>query len=198
MSAILQSEQALEVLTTISLAEILVLGVILMSGVFFGLKSRKKIKRFLETYRETENRKEQVLNQIHANKKEIEHLKIKHNKSQEELLQKHHKQKQHSLEKYAEIDKQFETLIDRIDSLAKILEQQHQETQKIKRNELREQLLKSYRFYTSLEKNPSQTWNEMEAEAWWHTYSDYEALGGNGYIAAEVKTAMKKLTVTSI
>ena len=198
MDLLLKNEKALEVLTTISLAEILVLGIILVSGLIFFLKSKDKIKKAFETYRETENRKEEVLNQIDTNEKEINEIKANYDHDKDELFKKQWEYRQQSLKKQEEFENQFEVLVNRIDSLTQMLEKQHQETQEIKRNELREQLLKSYRYYTSKEKNPSGTWNEMEAEAFWHTYSDYEKLGGNGYMAAEVKPAMKQLIVTPI
>lgn len=198
MDLLLKNQQALEVLTTISLAETIVIGILLASLAIFLFKSKDKIKNFLETYRETENKKEAVLNQIDTNEKEIDKIKADYDRDKEELFNTQWEYRQQSLKKQAEFENQFGILVDRIDSLAQMLEKQHQETQEIKRNELREQLLKSYRYYTSKEKNPSGTWNEMEAEAFWHTYSDYEKLGGNGYMAAEVKPAMKKLIVTPI
>ena len=36
-----------------------------------------------------------------------------------------------------------------------------------KRNELRDRLLQSYRYYTDKRRNPKQVWNRMEAEAFW-------------------------------
>ena len=100
--------------------------------------------------------------------------------------------------KEAKKNKEQREILEKIDELKEMIERQHHETQKIKRNELREKLLSSYRYYTSLEKNPSQSWNEMEAEAFWHSYSDYEELKGNGYMHTVVKPAMEKLIVTKI
>ena len=198
MDLLLKNEKALEVLTTVSLAEFLVLTVVLVSAAIALFRCKDKIKHFLETYRETENKKEAVLNQIDNNEKEIERIKSEYQHDKQELYDQQWSYRQQSLQKQEQIDCQFVDLIDRLDSLTLLLERQHQETQEIKRNELREQLLKSYRYYTSKEKNPSQTWNEMEAEAFWHTYGDYEKLGGNGYMAAVVKPAMKLLTVVPI
>lgn len=65
-------------------------------------------------------------------------------------------------------------------------------------NKLRDMLLQSYRYYTSKEQNPSQSWTNMEAEAFWELFSDYEEMGGNGYIHTEVQPAMERLVVREV
>lgn len=67
--------------------------------------------------------------------------------------------------------------------------------QKRERNKLREQLLQSYRYYTSKEKNPLQAWSEMEADAFWGIFGDYEDSGGNGHVHTVVQPAMRLLEV---
>lgn len=62
-------------------------------------------------------------------------------------------------------------------------------------NKLRDMLLQNYRYYTNLERNPSQTWTKMESEAFWELFRDYEDLGGNGYMHTEVQPAMERLLV---
>lgn len=63
------------------------------------------------------------------------------------------------------------------------------------RNKLRESLIQSYRYYTSKEKNPMQAWSEMEADAFWKSFGDYEDVDGNGHIHTEVQPAMRLLEV---
>lgn len=63
------------------------------------------------------------------------------------------------------------------------------------RNKLRDRLLQSYRYYTDIEKNPSQTWTRMESEAFWELFRDYEDAGGNGYMHSTVQPAMNLLKV---
>ncbi len=84
-------------------------------------------------------------------------------------------------------DSQKET-IERIRSL-------EEEMQRRERNKLRDRILRSYRYYTSIEKNPSKAWSEMEAEAFWKIFKDYEELKGNGYVHTEVQPAMNELEV---
>lgn len=66
------------------------------------------------------------------------------------------------------------------------------------RNKLRDMLLQHYRYYTNKERNPSQSWTQMEAEAFWELFRDYEELGGNGYMHTEVQPAMERLIVVDL
>ena len=50
-------------------------------------------------------------------------------------------------------------------------------------------------YYTTEETNPSKSWTQMEAEAFWGLFSDYEEAGGNGYMHSVVQPAMTELTV---
>lgn len=65
-------------------------------------------------------------------------------------------------------------------------------------NKLRDRLLQSYRYYTSTEKNPLGAWSEMEREAFFNLFHDYENLGGNGFIHSTVEPAMSALEVVSM
>ena len=69
-------------------------------------------------------------------------------------------------------------LEERIDSLREqqkeqhdLLEQIQSNSIKLERNKLRDRLLQSYRFYTNPQTNPTQSWSQMEAEAFWELYS---------------------------
>lgn len=65
-------------------------------------------------------------------------------------------------------------------------------------NKLRDILLQNYRYYTNKERNPSQTWTQMEAEAFWELFGDYEELGGDGYMHTVVQPEMQSLTVVVV
>ncbi len=67
-----------------------------------------------------------------------------------------------------------------------------------KRNELRERLLQAYRLYASPGRNPSLAWSEMEAEAFWESYKDYDDLGGNSHVHTVVRPAMRELEVVKM
>lgn len=62
-------------------------------------------------------------------------------------------------------------------------------------NKLRDRLIQNHRYYTNLETNPSQSWTEMEADAFWAMFRDYEDAGGDGYMHSKVQPDMEKLTV---
>lgn len=63
------------------------------------------------------------------------------------------------------------------------------------RNDLREKLLKEYRYYTDHDKNPTQSWKYMESEAFWALFKDYEDAGGDGFVHTIVQPAMNLLSI---
>lgn len=73
------------------------------------------------------------------------------------------------------------------------LEKMEEENRRRERNKLRDRILQSYRYYTSPEKNPMKAWSEMEADAFWKIFKDYEDLEGDGYVHSEVQPAMNDL-----
>lgn len=65
-------------------------------------------------------------------------------------------------------------------------------------NELRDRLLQSYRYYTSPDQKTPGAWNEMESDAFWRLFNDYEKRGGDGYMHTTVQPAMEKLKVIKL
>lgn len=198
MEALLKSDKALDILTTISLAQFLVIAVIFIGIGAIIFKFRYRIKDFMEDYRTKENRKEDLLDMLKSHDEEIKNLKQHHEDDMDKFYNRQSEYRQQSLDKQDKIDSRFDTLESKFDSLVDMVANHYEETKRLKRNELREKLLASYRHFSSLETNPKQEWNEMEAEAFWHVFQDYEELGGNGYMHTVVKPAMEKLTVTKI
>ena len=97
--------------------------------------------------------------------------------------------------KYAEeIQKLQETQTEIIGELRK----NEEKRKKVKRSELRDRLLQSYRYYASPEKNPMQAWSEMEADAFWEIFGDYERVDGDGHIHTDVQPAMRRLDVVKM
>ena len=78
------------------------------------------------------------------------------------------------------------------------LSKMEEDAKRRERNKLRDLLLQSYRHYTSLERNPTQTWTSMEAEAFWELFRDYEDAGGNGYVHTVVQPAMNLLKIVGM
>ena len=63
------------------------------------------------------------------------------------------------------------------------------------KNRLRDRLLENYRYYTNKDRNPTQSWTKMESEAFWALFSDYEKVGGDGYMHTIVQPAMNMLNI---
>ena len=198
METLLKSESAMDILATISLAQFFVIVAFLVGAIILVYKFRDGIKEFLEDYRHRENRKEEMQKKFESYDAEIQHLKKHHEEDMEENYKRQLGYREQSLEKQESIEKHFSEIDSKIDNLIQMVNAQHEETREIKRNELREKLLNMYRFYTSIEQNPKQEWNEMEAEVFWDLFKDYEKLGGNGFMHNTVKPAMKALKVVTI
>jgi Skp family chaperone for outer membrane proteins len=198
METLLKSDKALDILTTISLAQFLVIAVIFIGIGATIFKFKDRIKDFLEDYRTKENRKEDLLDMLNSHEQEIQDLKAHHEDDMKKFYNKQLEYRKQSMTKQDKIDNRFDTLEGKFDALVEMVANHYEETKRLKRNELRDKLLTSYRHFTSLELNPKQEWNEMEAEAFWNVFGDYEELGGNGFMHSIVKPAMEKLTVTKI
>lgn len=101
-----------------------------------------------------------------------------------------------------EIQHAFEAEIQLLKEMHKNTEERlikmEEDTKRRERNKLRDRLLQSYRYYTSLETNPSQSWNSLEQETFWDMFKDYEEAGGDGYMHTEVQPAMMKLNVIEL
>lgn len=198
MEALLKSDKALDILASISLAQFLVIMVLLIGIAIIAYKFRDNIKAFLEDYRTKTNAKEELQNMVSQHDTAIIELQQHHEEDMNKFYQNQLDYRQQSLDKQDDIDKRFDSVTDKINELIGLINKQYEETNKIKCNEIREKLLNHYRFYTSLEQNPKQEWTEMEAEVFWHLYEDYEKLGGNGFMHNTVKPAMEALRVITL
>lgn len=90
-----------------------------------------------------------------------------------------------------EIRDRFAMIIDRLDEI-------EEQNKKRECSKLRDMLLQNYRYYTSEQQNPSQSWTRMEAEAFWELFREYEAAGGNGYMHTDVQPAMERLLIVEV
>ena len=104
-----------------------------------------------------------------------------------------------------ELKKISDTQMSIISSVKKISDSQEKLTEQITSfekvmktqscNKLRDRIIQSYRYYTSVEKNPMKAWTEMEKDAFDRLFKDYEDLGGDGYIHSTVEPEMNSLEV---
>lgn len=97
------------------------------------------------------------------------------------------------------MQKKLQGAIDELSNSVSRIEQKQlqidEEKKKRDLNRLRDSLLQSYHYYTNAEKNPLQAWSEMEKEAFYNLFKDYENLGGNGYMHTTIQPAMDALKV---
>ena len=198
MDSLLKNENFFNILSTVSLAQFIIILAVIGGALFLVLKSGKNIKNFLEEYRLKINNQEEYLSMIQKHEDEIVELKQHHEDDMEAFYQKQIEYRQQSLQKQSDFNDIFIEIKQEITDMRKLINDQHEETQTIKRNELREKLLTQYRYYTSKETNPNQEWTEIEAEVFWQMYADYERLKGNGLMHSTVKPAMESLTVITV
>ncbi len=105
------------------------------------------------------------------------------------------KWREQSIERQKEFTKAIDKLQQNQAEITKELKDIEERRKKTKRNELRDRLLQTYRYFTNKEKNPLLAWSEMEAEAFWKVFGDYEEAGGDGDMHTTVQPAMRRLEV---
>lgn len=106
--------------------------------------------------------------------------------------------RQQSLQIQKELTARMDTMGTAIDGLAKSLADMKEVTNRRERNRIRDRLLQAYRYYTNPETNPNQCWNNMEAEAFWEMFKDYEDAGGDGFMHTVVQPVMEKLRIIDV
>lgn len=106
--------------------------------------------------------------------------------------------RQQSLQIQKELTARMDSMGAAIDGLAKSLADMKEVTDRRERNRIRDRLLQAYRYYTNPETNPNQCWNNMEAEAFWEMFKDYEDAGGDGFMHTVVQPVMEKLRIIDV
>ena len=96
------------------------------------------------------------------------------------------------------LKKEIKEMRDDFAIILKRLDDMEAQNKKRECSKLRDMLLQNYRYYTSEQQNPSQSWTRMEAEAFWELFREYEEAGGNGYMHTEVQPAMERLIVVEV
>lgn len=112
-----------------------------------------------------------------------------------EITQKYPTYHQESIQIRNNLETEIQELRDDFKAIMKRLEEIEEQNKKRECSKLRDMLLQNYRYYTSEQQNPSQSWSKMESEAFWELFREYEAAGGDGYMHTEVQPAMERLLV---
>lgn len=115
-----------------------------------------------------------------------------------EAVSKYPQYRQQSLEIQQKLESEIQSIRLAQEENIERLKKMEDAQMKLERNKLRDRLLQSYRFYTDKDKNPTQSWSRMEAEAFWELFGEYEERGGNGFVHSEVQPAMNRLTVIEV
>lgn len=105
------------------------------------------------------------------------------------------KYREQSIEIQRQLESKFDIVHDMCTNIIDRLDQMEEIRRNSKRKELQAILLQNYRLFTDITKNPMQAWTEMEANAFWEHFSEYEDNGGNGHMHTIVQPAMNKLVV---
>lgn len=129
---------------------------------------------------------------------DAEQEKDKHLKEALEAVGKYPEYRKQSVEVQKQLTKEMQEIKNVLGDHTQRLEKMEQDARKREVNKLRETLLQNYKYYTSKEKNPMQSWTKMESEAFWDLFTDYEDMGGNGHIHTVVQPAMLLLNVIDI
>ena len=129
---------------------------------------------------------------------EAQKLKDEQLKEALDGVHKYPEYRQQSVEIQQKLQQDIEELRDTQQKIIERLTDMEEQKKRRERNKLRDLLLQNYRYYTNVETNPSQSWSKMEAEAFWELFSDYEDMGGNGYMKSDVMPAMQKLIVIEV
>lgn len=115
-----------------------------------------------------------------------------------DAVQQYPKYRQQSIKIQHELEGKIKGLTDAQAETNKRLEKMEQDRCRSERNKLRERLIQSYRYFTDKERNPTQVWSRMEADAFWAMFGDYEEYGGDGYVHTVIQPAMNLLTVVEM
>ena len=129
---------------------------------------------------------------------EAQKLKDEQLKEALDGVHKYPEYRQQSVEIQQKLQQDIQELRDTQQKIIERLTDMEEQKKRRERNKLRDLLLQNYRYYTNVETNPSQSWSKMEAEAFWELFSDYEDMGGNGYMKSDVMPAMQKLIVIEV
>lgn len=91
-------------------------------------------------------------------------------------------------DKFGDLTKKFDALMDRIDAM-------DADNKKRARNRIREELMQGYRMFTDPVKNPMKAWSSLEHDSWFLLYEDYLDCHGNGDMQYRICPEMNNLDI---
>lgn len=171
-------------------------------------QNRKKKEELYETVEVLQTNKDDFLNELKALRKELQdshNENLKYRNVSQQLRDNLQEETNIAVKKSEEANSRSKETLNEIREMRLLMEQIKDRQEEIdadrkaqKVNELRQDLINAYHYFTSLERNPKQEWNEMEAHAFWSMFKDYERYGGNDFAHRVIQPAMNKLKVIPI
>ena len=193
----------------ITLLLILVVSIYFISKFLF--KNWGNIKSYFETAYQNRKKKEEIyesVQELKEAKKTINDFydaQMKYREKSQELRDRLEEKTDEAIVKSVEANTRSKETLEEIKELKLLLERIQDRQEEIdadrkaqKVNELRQDLINAYHYFTSKDRNPDQSWNEMEAHAFWSMFKDYERYGGNDFAHRVIQPAMNKLKVIPI
>ena len=188
----------------ITLLFILVVSIYFISKFLF--KNWGNIKSYFETAYQNRKKKEELyesVQELKEAKKTINDFydaQMKYREKSQELRDRLEEKTDEAIVKSVEANTRSKETLEEIKELKLLLERIQDRQEEIdadrkaqKVNELRQDLINAYHYFTSKDRNPDQSWNEMEAHAFWSMFKDYERYGGNDFAHEVIQPAMNKL-----
>lgn len=170
----------------------------------FVIKNWGNIKSYFENAYQNRKRKEELYDSVDSLEKAKEDI-IKETQELSKTQNRLEEKTNEAVLRSEEANTRSKETLEEIKELRLILENIKTRQEEIdadrkaqKANELRKDLIDAYHHFARIEENPKQTWNEMEAHAFWSMFSDYERYGGNDFAHKVIKPAMSKLKVIPI
>lgn len=149
-------------------------------AIVFIIVVLKKFKKYINAQHDMENKREAEL--------------------QEALngVRMYPKYREQSIEIQKDLENKFDVVHEMCESIIHRLDEIEKRRDETERKKLQETLLQHYRMFTDVKKNEMQAWTEMEANAFWELFTEYEDKGGNGFMHSIVQPAMSKLVVVKM
>lgn len=170
---------------TLNKIVIFILAIIFCFGIY------KQIKKFFD------NKKDLLIQKHELEKKKDEDLTyvLEEVKKYPEYREQSRKIQQEFRDEIDGLKESQKVLANTQQCIQITLKDMQEKNERRERNKLRDKLLQSYRYYTDKTRNPTQSWTQMESEAFWELFGDYEDMGGDGYIHTIVQPAMNLLKI---
>lgn len=171
-------------------------------------QTRKKREELYETVESLEQAKNDIISEtktLSKTQKDFYNEQLKYRNVSQELRDKLQKRTDEAVEKSEEANIRSKETLTEIRELRILVEKINARQEEIdadrkaqKVNELRKDLIDAYHHFGSVAENPKQTWNEMEAHAFWSMFNDYERYGGNDFAHQIIQPVMNRLKVIPI